>query len=150
MPDISRGNTVRGQQRGLKRKNAQHVVHAAPDFFYAVCTPGPHCRADEVNGFDASSFEVSLKVEVEIRRIHTDENIWALAMAWMEQTFFQLLAYADDLAVMAQYFDIAAYGQFLTGPPGLKAALGHVRATDACRGHAWPARLQTIKQQACE
>ena len=41
VPDIGGSDTVLGQQRRLKRKNAQHVVDAAANHLQALRTPRP-------------------------------------------------------------------------------------------------------------
>ena len=78
------------------------------------------------------------EVQVEIGRIDADEDVGRLA----QQALAQLVADADDLAVVAQHLDVAAHGQLLVRPPGLEA----VRAPSAgrrCR------RAAAAGQRAC-
>ena len=140
---------MRGQQSGLKRKNAEHMVHAALDFFDAVCPPRPDGRADEVNRLDALGLECRLQIEVEVRRVDTNEDVGPRPGS-AEKPFLQLLTDGGNLTVMPQDLDISAHGKLFARPPGLETAALHLLSADTARPHSWPALVQAVKQQACE
>ncbi|OIQ73398.1 hypothetical protein GALL_449630 [mine drainage metagenome] len=97
--DISGGNTLLVQQRRLKRKNAQHMIDAVPDFLQPLGAPGPHRGADKVQCLDALAFQGGFQIKVEVRCVHPNEDVGALG----QQAIFELLADANDLAVAAQH-----------------------------------------------
>jgi hypothetical protein len=90
MAHIGGCNTVLGQQFGLKRKDAQHVVYAALNFLHSVGAPGPNRGADKVHGFDALLAQCGLEVEVEIRGIDANED--ASGGSCQQALFEQLIA----------------------------------------------------------
>ena len=102
-----------------------------------------------MHGLDALHLQRCFQIEVEIGRIDADEEVRA-RVASVQQALFQLLADAENFAVMAQHFDIAAHGQFFAGPPGVKAPADHLRAAYAARCQGRPARFQAVEQQAGE
>ena len=94
MPDVRCGDTVRGQQRRLEGKDAQHMVGGAADFFYPFRAPGPDAGADEMHRLDALCAQAALQLQVEIGRVHTDEKL-----RWLrQQPGLQRLADAQDFA----------------------------------------------------
>ena len=106
VPHISGRYARLGQQVGLEGKNAQHVVHAAPNFLDALRAPGPDRGAHKMHRRNACGFEPSFQIEVEIGRIHPNEHVGRLG----QQTLTQLIANGDDAPVMAQHLDITPHG----------------------------------------
>ena len=136
-----------GQQVGLKREDAQHVVGSAANLVHPVGAPSPDGRADKVHGGDALCLERRLQAQVEVGRIHANKDAGALA----QQTFAQLFANAQQPGHALEYFDaIAVYGQTFAGPMGLEPAQGHLWAANATGLKVRPARTQSVQHQAGE
>ncbi|MNU88201.1 hypothetical protein D3C71_780060 [compost metagenome] len=120
------------------------MISAAANLLDAFRAPGPDGGAHEMHGLDARSAQVSFQPQVEIRGIHTDEDIRAV----LEQPLTQLLADAQQLAQTAQHFHaVAMHGQLLAGPPGIKTPALHLRATNAAGLQVWPMGLHAVDQQ---
>ena len=60
MTHVGRRNAVLFEQIDLKRKNAQHMVHALADFFHTFGAPSPNGWADKMHRANAVGFEVAL------------------------------------------------------------------------------------------
>ena len=80
-----------------------------------------------MDGFDAFSAERRFQIKIEVRCVHANKQVGTASAGRVEQTLFKLLAYSHNLPVVAKHLHIAAYRQFFAGPPGLKAAPGHLR-----------------------
>ena len=146
MPDIRRIDAGVRQQVRFKRKDAQHVVHAALDFFDPLWTPSPDGGADKMHCGNARGLEAGFQVQVEIGRIHTDEHIGRRR----QQPLLELFTDGHNAPVMAQDLHVTANGQALMWPPGVKAQSSHARATNAKAPGLWPALLQALNQQTSE
>mmetsp|Transcript_5757 Transcript_5757/g.14034 ORF Transcript_5757/g.14034 Transcript_5757/m.14034 type:complete len:458 (-) Transcript_5757:1291-2664(-) len=132
------------QDLGLEGEEAEHMVGRGLDLDDALRPPGPDRRADEVHGLDAALAQPVLQAEVEVRCIDADEHIGPPG----QQPVAQLLADRQQLAQVQQRVDIAKDRQLAVRPPALEALGDHLRAADALRGHARPARAQALQQQA--
>ena len=144
MAHVGGTNAVFGQQLGLEREQAQHVVGGGFQLGQLLGPPGPERRADEVQRLEAGAFQPRLQVEIEIRRIDADEQVGPLG----QQAVAQLLADTKQLGQARQHLQVAAHRELLDRPPGLEAARRHLRAADARRLQARPARAQAVEQQA--
>src|SRR5262249_9518291 len=98
----------------------------------ALPPPCPHRRADVVNRTHAAPLEPRLEAEIEIGRIHTDEQR-SLSRA---QPSIYLATDAHELRNVAQYLDDAADGELFQRIPQLAAGGFHPWAPDACETHA--------------
>ena len=95
---------------------------------------------------DAAGLQARFEIEVEIGRVHADEEIGL----GRQQPLGELVADAGQLAIVAQHLDVAAHRQLVVRPPGLEALRGHLRPADALRREIRPARTQAAEQQAGE
>ena len=127
MPDIIHRHTGLPVQLRLMREQHQHVRYRALDFVDALAAPRPDRRADVVDGGNAVLFENELQIEVEVRRVHRDEQVRAVG----QEIFAQPAADADDLAIVAQHLDVAAHRQLFHREQDFHADGLHPGATDA-------------------
>ena len=135
------------QQRGLKGKQAQHMVHAALHGAQTLGAPGPDRGAHKVHGFNAARPQARLQRQVEIRRVHAYKQPGRVR----GQATIQGIADADDFAVAKQHVPAkAVHGQLVVRPPGLKPLGSHLRAADAGRLQPRPAHAQRLQQQPSE
>jgi len=83
MAYVSDGHAFFFVQCNLKRKQHQHVRDRGTNRVYALVTPGPDGRADEMHGGNARSLELALQTQVEVRRVYAHKNLWrALPPVW--------------------------------------------------------------------
>jgi hypothetical protein len=61
--------------RLLEGEDGEHVVDGALDLVDALAPPRPDGRAHVVHGADALRAQLRLEGEVEVGRVHTDEDI---------------------------------------------------------------------------
>jgi hypothetical protein len=110
MTDVGGFDAMLGQQLGLEREDAQHMVGRAADFLHAIGTPGPDRRADKVHGLDAGFTQAGFQPQVEVGRIHTDEHRGRMR----NQALTQLFANTEQLGHARQHFPaVAVHGQAL-------------------------------------
>ena len=140
--DIGGTDAVLCQQFHLKRKDAQHVISALPNFLDALGPPRPDRRTDEVQRLDTSAFERALQVEIEVGCVDADEQI----RRRFEQALVEPVADRQNFAVMAQHLHIASDGEFFTRPPGIKLGLLHVWAANALRDQVRPMGSHAMQQ----
>ena len=145
MSDIGGGNAVLLQQGRLERKQAQHVVCTAADGVNAVRPPGPDRRAYEMHRANALLTQVFFEAEIEIRSIHTDEQVGF----FMQEPLLQLSANAPQAVDTLKYFEaVTMHGQQLAGPVRHKPLLLHERTSDATGLPVEPMLSYPLQQQA--
>src|SRR3989338_5372651 len=111
---------------GFMREQREHVRYGALDLVDTLAAPRPDRRADVMDGGDAACLEREFQIEIEIRRVHRDEQVRAIS----QKILAQPAADADDLAIMAQYFDIAAHRQLFHREQYVHPGGLHLRAAD--------------------
>src|SRR5450756_2124478 len=104
MTNIGGSNAVCGKQGGLEREDTQHMISTATNFFKSLRAPGPNRRRHKVHRLDAMRLQIGLQIQIEIRRIDTDENIRAL----LQEARFELAANAHNLPVTVQHLPAIA------------------------------------------
>ena len=126
--DVGRGDAVLGVDRRLERERC-----TAPGRRRCLIFSTRLPRQAQIDGLTKCTVltprgaQPGLEVEVEVGRIDADEDVGLVA----QQPLGELVADADDLAVVAQHLDVAAHRELVVRPPGLEAARGHPRPADA-------------------
>jgi hypothetical protein len=126
MPDIGRRDSCLIVDRLFEREHQQHPVDRACDLHDPFAPPGPDRRADEVHGPDAAGAQLLLESEVEIRRIHPDENRWPQCNG----PSLQFAPQAQQPRQVTQDLDIAAHRDFAHMGPGIEPLGDHPVPTD--------------------
>jgi hypothetical protein len=99
-----------------------------------------------VDGGDAVLLQREFQIQVEIRRVHRDEQDRAVG----QEMFAQLAADADDLAIMPQHFHIAAHRQLFHREQHFHPLGLHLGSADADESNFGPGLFQGCHQVAAE
>ena len=100
-----------------------------------------------MHGGNALGLQRGLQAQVEIRRVHTDEDVGAL----VQQAFAQLFAHAQQTGQALENLDaVAVHGQSFAGPVGLESALSHLWAANPAGLQIRPACAQPVQHQPGE
>ena len=96
MPHKSSGNAVLCQQGWFEGKQAQDMIDTVSDLLQTLGPPCPDRGTDKLNCWDALLPQVFGQIEIEIRCIHTNEQVgWVV-----QQALFELAANPNNLAVV--------------------------------------------------
>ena len=139
-------NPVLGQQCGLKRVQAQDVLHAVADFLHALGAPGPDRGANQLHRGHATLAQSALDIEVEVRRVHAHEHIGRRGQELVDQR----AANRGDAAQPQQRLNKTAHREFVAGPLRLKTQRLHLWPANALGLQTGPAALQATQQQSGE
>ncbi|OIQ74139.1 hypothetical protein GALL_442130 [mine drainage metagenome] len=138
MTDVAGPDAGVGVNRRFEGKDAQHVIHRFADDLDALAPPGPDRRAHHVDDGDARLPQSAFELQVEIRRIDTDEG-----GRWRsDQPLAQAAADPQQFGQSHDHIGIAVDREAFTRPPGIEALGLHARAADACRAQAGGTRVQ--------
>src|SRR5690606_27356544 len=111
----------------LHREQAEYAVGAAADLRRAALAPGPDRGADVVHGADAGLPELAFQAQVEVGRVHADEDI----RLPLQQPATQAGAQAQQARQVLEHFRHAHYRQFRAVVPGVEAFGAQHRPADA-------------------
>ena len=138
MADIGDRHAGGAVKRLLEREHHQDAAHRARDAPHAPAPPSPHRRAHVVDRRDAGVLQLALQAQVEVGRVHADEEIGPLA----QHAFGEAAPDAHDLAIVAQGLGVAAHRELLHREVRREALGRHARAADAGELHRGRACFQ--------
>src|SRR3954447_7554833 len=130
----------------LEWKQAQHFVDAALDAVDALAAPCPQRRTYVVHGRDATCTQRTLESQIEVRCVHTDEQIRRIG----DHAPPHVVADTNDARNLTQHFDIAAYRKRFSRIPRLESGALHLRPADAHETRGRQMRLQRPHEMRAE
>ena len=100
-----------------------------------------------MHGFGSAGAQVGFQRQVEVGRIHADEDIGRFS----NKALAQLTADAHNFTVAADQFPAeTVHRQLVLRPPGLHTASDHLRAAYSAHLQRTPARLHTLDQSTSQ
>jgi hypothetical protein len=125
--DKARPDAVFPEECLLEGEQCEHHVHGSADFRQAISAPRPDLGARIVQRRDASPVQGELKGEIEIRRVHSHEEIRRV----IDKSFDEPLAHAAQLPVTAQRLQQTDHRQPLHGIQDLATRRRHAGTGDS-------------------
>ena len=127
MADELRLHVVRSVEIHLERQHAQHEIDGLPDRAHPTLSPGPHLRADVLDGRHAPGLHLASHAQVELGRIDADESIGGCLC----QAADQVAAQREQARQVPDDLRETHDREFLDRVPGLATRGNHARTRDS-------------------